>query len=38
MAIPAPEMENVLESVEEGFATEVAVMVTQLEQLVFGAV
>jgi hypothetical protein len=33
-----PAIENVSESVEEGFSTEVAVMVTQLEQLVLGAV
>jgi hypothetical protein len=33
-----PAIENVSESVEEGFSTEVAVMVTQLVQLVFGAV
>jgi hypothetical protein len=34
----APAIENVSESVEEGFSTAVAVMVTQLEQPVFGAV
>jgi hypothetical protein len=38
MTIPAPAMENVSESVEEGFSTEAAVMVTQLVQLEFGAV
>jgi predicted neutral ceramidase superfamily lipid hydrolase len=33
-----PAIENVSESVEEGFSTETAVMVTQLEQPALGAV
>jgi len=36
--IAEPAMENVSESAEEGFSIEVAVTVTQLEQLLFGAV
>jgi hypothetical protein len=38
MASVEPAIENVSESVEEGFSTEVAVTVTQLVQVLAGAV
>jgi len=38
IATVGPAIENVLESVDEGFSTAAAVMVTQFEQPAFGAV